>query len=298
MDTALRIRNIDVAIQSEFAHVEDGSITYRGPLPSKWRGVSGLNVPELTPERLTQLKELGWLPIIFVDAILGLDEIVDGEDIDIGADDVTITETKRDMTAQEIDDRLTSAQSVKVSSINALRDQKKSLPILSEGYQVDPDQLSTGAMAVKLYARSKSPKNITTLTSAGGIATATFDKPHHLEGGVTITVSGWGQAEYNVTEEVTYIDKWRISYPISGTPTSPATGAGIIDINTYRWITSDNQIVFMSADEFKEVFQAAAEYDDECQLRGRELKDEVLAASTVAEINAIDIATGWPATGL
>ena len=56
--------------------------------------------------------------------------------------------------------------------------------------------------------------------------------------------------------------------------------------------------MFLDKDEFDEVFQAATEYLDECQLRGRELKDEALAASTIAEINAIDITTGWPDTGI
>ena len=191
-----------------------------------------------------------------------------------------------------------SARKRKRGEIDALRDEKKALPILSEGYQVDPDQLSTGAMAVEIFAYSKSPKEILTLTSAAGVATAVFPKNHHLKDGTTITFSGADQAAYNATEAITWIDKTTVTYPITGTPASPATGTPIIGIGTYRWITADNQTVFLTADEFDEIFQAATEYLDECQMRGRELKDAVLAASTAAEVDAIDITAGWPDTGI
>ncbi|MEE8206855.1 MAG: hypothetical protein V3T82_07890, partial [Nitrospinaceae bacterium] len=49
-----------------------------------------------------------------------------------------------------------------LDAINALRDAKKNLPILSEGYQVDPGTLSTGAMAVEIFAYSKGVKDILT----------------------------------------------------------------------------------------------------------------------------------------
>lgn len=206
--------------------------------------------------------------------------------------------SQADLDATLVDISLEQRRKQRISEIDALRDAKKLLPILSMGYQVDPDQLSAGAMAVEIYAYSKSPKDIGTLTSAGGVATATFAKNHHLKDGSTITVSGATQAEYNVTAIVTRVDKVTITYPIAGTPASPATGSPIIGIGTYRWITADNQTVFLTADEFDEVFQAATEYLDECQMRGRELKDAVLAASTVEEIDAIDIHTGWPVTGM
>jgi hypothetical protein len=182
--------------------------------------------------------------------------------------------------------------------INRLRDRKKSLPILSEGYLVDPGTLSTGAMAVEMFAYSKSVKNIQTLTSSGNVATAVFAKNHHLKDGVTITVSGADQALYNVSGVVTVVDKTTATYPIVGPATSPATGSPIIALSTFRWITSDNQTVFWTADEFDEIFQACTEYLDECQQHGRDLKDAVLLCNTVAEIEAIDTTAGWPSTGV
>lgn len=193
---------------------------------------------------------------------------------------------------------LVSARERKRGEIDALRDTKKKLPILSEGHQVDPDQLSTGAMAVEIFSYANTTKIIDTLTSAGGVATATFIKNHHLKDGITITASGSDQAEYNETAAITWIDKKTITYPISGSPVSPATGSPVIAIGNYRWITADNQTVYMDSDEFHEVFQAATEYLGECQLRARELKDLVLAASTPEEVIAVVITAGWPATGM
>lgn len=185
-----------------------------------------------------------------------------------------------------------------INAINDLRDAKKALPILTEGYLVDPGTLSTGAMAVEMFAYTKSDKVIASLTSSGNVATAVFDKNHHLKDDSTITVSGvTNDPKYNVPGIVTKIDKKTITYPIAGPATSPATGSPIIGVGTYRWITSDNQIVFWTVDEFDEIFQACTEYLDECQLRGRTLKDAVLAATTVAEIESIDITAGWPSTG-
>lgn len=186
-----------------------------------------------------------------------------------------------------------------INEINILRDQKKETPILSEGYQVDPGELSTGAMAVEIFAYSKSPKVITLLTFDGGYATADFSpKQHHIKDGATATVSGADQSDYNTTSVVDVVDKYKIKYPVGGAPASPATGSPIIALTTYRWITADNQTVWLTADEFAEIFQACTEYLDECQQRGRDLKDQVLACTTVAQIESIDITAGWPDTGL
>ncbi|MEE8206903.1 MAG: DUF4376 domain-containing protein, partial [Nitrospinaceae bacterium] len=126
---------------------------------------------------------------------------------------------------------------------------------------------------------------------------AVFLRNHHLKAGSTIGVSGADQAEYNTYSVVTVIDKKTITYSIAGPAVSPATGTPVIGIATYRWITADNQTVFLTTEEFDEIFQACTEYIDECQQTGRDLKDAVLAAATVAEIEAIDITVGWPDTG-
>lgn len=66
-------------------------------------------------------------------------------------------------------------------------------------------------------------KSVTSLTSSGGVATATVAN-HGFRNGDTVTVTGAGQAAYNVTAEITLIDANRFSYAISGAPASPATG--------------------------------------------------------------------------
>ena len=85
-----------------YAHVENGSITHRGALPRNWRNISGLNKSN---GNTSFLKPLGWVPLVTVPVTLGPDETMDGEDVVIGADSVTVTELKRAMTAQEISDR-------------------------------------------------------------------------------------------------------------------------------------------------------------------------------------------------
>ena len=85
-----------------YAHVENGSITHRGALPRNWRNISGLNKSD---GNASFLKPLGWVPLVTVPVTLGPDETMDGEDVVIGADSVTVTELKRAMTAQEISDR-------------------------------------------------------------------------------------------------------------------------------------------------------------------------------------------------
>ena len=81
-----------------YAHVEDGSITYRGSLPKTWRNTSGLNLSEGDD---AYLKTLGWLPYVEVSIEIGVDETSDGEDTVITETEVTATAKKRAMTAAE-----------------------------------------------------------------------------------------------------------------------------------------------------------------------------------------------------
>ena len=84
-----------------YAHVEDGSITYRGTLPNAWRNISGLNLSEGNDD---YLKTLGWLPYVEVAVEIGPDETPDGEDTVITETNVTATAKKRTRTdAEKID---------------------------------------------------------------------------------------------------------------------------------------------------------------------------------------------------
>ena len=85
-----------------YAHVENGSVTYRGALPKKWRNVSGLNLSAGDDD---YLKTLGWVPYVEVPVEIGVDEMSDGEDLVITETEVTSTAKKRAMTADEKTDR-------------------------------------------------------------------------------------------------------------------------------------------------------------------------------------------------
>ena len=88
-----------------YAHVEDGSITYRGSLPKTWRNTSGLNLSEGDDD---YLKTLGWVPYVEVSVEIGVDETSDGEDAVITETEVTSTAKKRAMTEDEKTSRTNS----------------------------------------------------------------------------------------------------------------------------------------------------------------------------------------------
>jgi len=88
-----------------YAHVENGSVTYRGSLPKSWRNTSGLNLSEGND---AYLKTLGWLPYVEVSVQIGVDETSDGEDTVITETEVTSTAKKRALTAAEKTDRTNS----------------------------------------------------------------------------------------------------------------------------------------------------------------------------------------------
>ena len=90
---------------TNYAHVEDGSVTYRGSLPKTWRNISGLNLSE---DDEGYLKTLGWVPYVEVSVEIGVDETSDGEDTVITETEVTSTAKKRALTAAEKTDRTNS----------------------------------------------------------------------------------------------------------------------------------------------------------------------------------------------
>ena len=81
-----------------YAHVEDGSVTYRGSLPKTWRNISGLNLSDGDDD---YLKTLGWLPYVEVSVEIGTDEVANGEDTVVTETEVTSTAKKRAMTDAE-----------------------------------------------------------------------------------------------------------------------------------------------------------------------------------------------------
>jgi hypothetical protein len=80
-----------------YAFVEDGVITYRGPLPRNWRNVSGLDMADANT-----LLSLGWRTYVEVSPPISTGECYDGETLEITADTVTSTKVVRSKTAEEL----------------------------------------------------------------------------------------------------------------------------------------------------------------------------------------------------
>jgi hypothetical protein len=64
-----------------------------------------------------------------------------------------------------------------------------------------------------------------TITQSASVATVTMTQPHYLVTGQFISVSGATQPEYNIQEFITVTGPNTFTYPITGSPASPATGA-------------------------------------------------------------------------
>lgn len=68
------------------------------------------------------------------------------------------------------------------------------------------------------------PRGITTLTSAAGLATAVLAAPAPLSHKQSIVISGATQPEYNGAHEITVVSPSVATFQIAGAPASPATG--------------------------------------------------------------------------
>lgn len=114
--------------------------------------------------------------------------------------------------------------------------------VLWTGVTVAPDVLiaeglgtayiaHTGAAAdaglyfpTKTYEVSPATRSVTSITRAGATATATTAAAHALVTGDRVTVSGAGEAEYNITAVVTVTGTTTFTYTVGGAPATPATG--------------------------------------------------------------------------
>jgi uncharacterized phage protein gp47/JayE len=66
--------------------------------------------------------------------------------------------------------------------------------------------------------------SVDTLTSSGGVATVTISAGHGLGSGMTVTIAGAVETDYNGDFDITVISSTVFEYTVSGSPTSPATG--------------------------------------------------------------------------
>jgi uncharacterized phiE125 gp8 family phage protein len=85
---------------------------------------------------------------------------------------------------------------------------------------------------VKSYLRNTTtlaPVPVLSITRSGATATVTTTVPHGFVTGQRITHSGADQDEYNITAAITYLTETTYTYPVVGTPASPATGTIIAE---------------------------------------------------------------------
>lgn len=66
--------------------------------------------------------------------------------------------------------------------------------------------------------------NVTSLTRAGAVATATTDEPHGQITGQTVIITGAVETAYNVTATITVTGDSTFTYAVAGAPATPATG--------------------------------------------------------------------------
>lgn len=83
--------------------------------------------------------------------------------------------------------------------------------------------IAAGGTKRLLHIERDNLKPVTSLTRSGSTATATVAS-HGLSTGNKVNVSGAGQSEYNGVFTITVVDANTFTYPVTGTPATPATG--------------------------------------------------------------------------
>lgn len=66
--------------------------------------------------------------------------------------------------------------------------------------------------------------SVSSLTSTGGVATASFATDHNLASGIEGTISGANETDYNITTDIQATATDVFTYTIGSSPSSPATG--------------------------------------------------------------------------
>lgn len=66
--------------------------------------------------------------------------------------------------------------------------------------------------------------SVTSITRSGGTATVITSAPHGWSTGEEVEIRGADQAEYNIITDITVTGVGTFTYPVAGTPVTPATG--------------------------------------------------------------------------
>jgi uncharacterized phage protein gp47/JayE len=121
-----------------------------------------------------------------------------------------------------------NAASVSQGFITATGTPGSTIPILKIYASSDGSQYQTLSEQT-ILSQSLS---VTSITRVGSTATAITVSDHNLASGVSATISGAVQTEYNGTFEVSVTASNSFSYQITGTPTTPATGTILSNSDT------------------------------------------------------------------
>jgi YD repeat-containing protein len=73
--------------------------------------------------------------------------------------------------------------------------------------------------------RAAMPRGIVSITRATNTATATCSDPHGLTTGDTVRIRGATLAAYNVAAVATVVNATTFTYPVAGSPVTPAVGS-------------------------------------------------------------------------
>lgn len=95
-----------------------------------------------------------------------------------------------------------------------------SIPIGTAIQKADGFQYETQALGTI----SNQTISISSITRSGSTATVTTTSNHNLATGVSVTIAGASQTEYNITATITVISNTQFTYTVSGSPATPATG--------------------------------------------------------------------------
>lgn len=78
-------------------------------------------------------------------------------------------------------------------------------------------------------------KTLDSLTFAAGIATATISATHGYDKDAVVLIAGAAQSEYNGEQSITVLSTTVFTFPVTGTPVSPATGAITAKVAPLGW---------------------------------------------------------------
>jgi len=97
----------------------------------------------------------------------------------------------------------------------------------------------------------------TSITRSGAVATITLPAAVNWQSGSSVTVAGCDQAEYNGTHVINVTDATHCTFPVTGTPATPATGTitatggrttvpGVVYLDGYFFVMDEDGTIYNS----------------------------------------------------